>query len=236
MRKQQFITFALIILAMTSCKKDQPAAPEIIGAHQFVQVSNLKIDPEIVAKAPDAKYDQNGLWYYSLEEGKVIAADQSKTDKWDFAFDCYRTMIYINNGKFRSNKVIFGSAGKALFTIAPKLFEEVTTAPADDELYNRVVDYNGNYGDSVYSLNGDLNPNILGWVQSFEDGVLLKVVKAIKNRTIIFKTNKGKYAKLQIQSVYKDSPENPTESAEKFYLNFRFFLQKDGSRNLDSSK
>ena len=236
MKKEQFITFVFILLAVTSCKKDQPLPPEIISAHQFVQVSNLKIDPEIVAKAPEAKYDPNGLWYYSLEEGKVIAADQSKTDNWDFAFDCYKTMIYINNGKFRSNKVISGSAGKALFTIVPKLFEEVTSAPADDELYNRAVDYSGNYGESLYSLNGDLNPDILGWVQSFENGVLLKVVKAIKNRTIIFKTNKGKYAKLQIRSVYKDNPEQPTESSEKFYLNFRFFLQKDGSTNLDSSK
>ncbi|SHG43772.1 HmuY family protein [Pedobacter caeni] len=236
MRTKKTILFVLIVLAMSSCKKDNPIAPGPVDEHNFVQLTNLKIDPAIVEKSVGAKTDPLGLWYYSLDDQKVVLADQARTDQWDFAFDCNRNMILVNNGKYKSNKVIYENGGKALFTISAKLFEEVKEAPADDAVYNKTINYSGEYGADSYALNGDLDPNILGWVQSFEDGVLLKYVKAIKNRTIIFKTNKGKYAKLQIQSVYKDNPAKPTENSEKYYLNFRFFLQKDGSRNLNSAK
>lgn len=237
MRTIRTTLFALILLLVAACKKDNPVAPEPpLGEHNFVQVTNLKVDASIVEKSIDGRYDPLGLWYYSLDDQKVIPADQSRTNKWDFAFDCYSHMIYINNGKFKANKVIYENEGKALFTITNKHFEDVKDAPSDDAVYNKTVSYKGEYGVNAYSLNGDVEPGILGWVQGFEDGVLLKYVKVIKDRTIIFKTNKGKYAKLQMQSVYKDKPAKPAENSEKYYLNFRFFLQKDGSRNLNSAK
>ncbi|NQX41342.1 HmuY protein [Pedobacter steynii] len=225
----------LCTLILISCKKDQPVA-EVIPEQHFIQVSNLKIADQIVGKSADAQDDAEGLWYYSLDEQKVLPASAHRTDQWDFAFDFDLNRIIVNNGNYTSGSVIPGNEGKALITIVAKPFEQVMEAPSNDEMYNKRVDYEGKYGNTSFTLNGDTNPGILGWMSAFENGVLLKVVKPLKNRTIIFKTNKGKYAKLQIQSVYKDSPENPTESSEKFYLSFRFFLQKDGSRNLDSSK
>ncbi len=59
------------------------------------------------------------------------------------------------------------------------------------------------------------------------------VVYPIPNRTFVFKTNKGFWGKLQIQSYYKNAPIKPDPSSGKpKYLTFRYFIQKDGSRNL----
>ena len=51
------------------------------------------------------------------------------------------------------------------------------------------------------------------------------VIAAIAGRTLIFKTHNGRYAKMEIQSYYKDAPENPnafTSQGQTYTFNYTY--------------
>lgn len=181
-------------------------------------------------------------WLYSLEEGRVISPDRANTNEWDIALmvnvNTSKDIIFVNNGQAEESELRI--PGEVLGALLPVAFEDLSEAPDPSEgLYNILLDQNGinRFPDNPTSRiawNGDLEGNI-GWWPTSGYGQD-QIVNVISDRTFVIRTTKGNYAKFQMQSVYKDSPANPTVDSEKYYLTFRYYVQRDGSRNLQTSQ
>ncbi|NSL88715.1 hypothetical protein ECE50_017875 [Chitinophaga sp. Mgbs1] len=194
--------------------------------------------------------------YYSLEENRIVPAAQAQTASWDIAFTgIYNSSVAPNNGN-AANSPGNGGPGKGALLLlrdasiesryfndnnntpkvlpVPKaLFDEAfvnvksVTYPDTDFMTNDYVGLDHfmgtGFGYAFYDFSGALfpgNPKKAHIVYTFP-------------RVILIKTAKGKYAKLQILSVYKDSPANPDRDNKTGYLSFRYAIQMDGSKKLD---
>ncbi len=89
-------------------------------------------------------------------------------------------------------------------------FEDLDEAPAKGYVK----------GDALPGGSGD------GWFLYQAD---VHVVIPVPDRVLVVKTKDGAYAKVQILSYYKDSPDGTPSGAARFYT-FRYVLQPDGSR------
>ena len=170
---------------------------------------NSTIVKEVVADTGKLGYTT----YYSLRENKIIDSSLKNTNQWDIAFSA--TRIYVNGGGFSGGTGIGGAI------VLKKVYESLTTAPetgyrADSASTNLAVP--GGSENGWYKYNGDTHE-----------------ITPIAGVVIALKTADGKYAKLQVLSYYKGYPDNIpaviTERRDRMY-SFKYFLQKDGSRNL----
>ncbi len=78
-------------------------------------------------------------------------------------------------------------------------------------------------GDALPGGSGD------GWFLYQAD---VHVVIPVPDRVLVVKTKDGKYAKVQILSYYKDSPDGAPSGPARFYT-IRYAFQPDGSRAFD---
>lgn len=247
----------MCMLAACSKSDDDKTTPEIppgtdVKTGVYV-ISNLVADTSATSAVNAAPI------YYSLEQNKIIPASQAQTSNWDIAFtNIYNSSIAPNNGK-ASNSPGFGGPGQGAIylvrnkTVEDQFFNETTFSPTKvpipltlfDAAFNEVKsvtvadadfmtnDYIGmdhfmgsGYGFAFYDFYGNLFPG---------NAKKAHIVYPFP-RTIIVKTAKGKFAKLQIISMYKDSPQDPNRDNKTGYLSFRFAIQMDGSKNLDIAK
>lgn len=59
------------------------------------------------------------------------------------------------------------------------------------------------------------------------------MISPIKTRTIVVKTTEGKFAKVKIESYYKDAPENPSMEVlmtGSGYYTFTYAYQTNGTK------
>ncbi len=92
-------------------------------------------------------------------------------------------------------------------------FEDLDEAPAEGYVK----------GDALPGGSSD------GWFLYQAD---VHVVIPVPDRVLVVKTKDGAYAKVQILSYYKDSPNGAPSGPARFYT-FRYVLQPDGSRDFD---
>ncbi len=199
------------------------------------EVKNMKI-PESVVEAIHSSTgftDPAIYWYFSLDEGKEVAASEVSTEKWDIAFlpHAQGARWLANAGSYYQegdNDWVLapGGDGKAGLVLLAQHFDEIKTVPEGTNFHEQ--------GKEQFTSLDLETIGQFGWFDGMA-AVMNNVITPLPNRTILVKTNKGNYAKIQIQSVYKDNPENPTATSEKFYLHFRYFVQTDGSTDLDTS-
>ncbi|MFY0252478.1 HmuY family protein [Chitinophaga sp. 30R24] len=245
---------AVICLAACSKSKDDKVTPEE-PAGENVKTGVYVIN-NMVADTSASSAISAATIYYSLEQNRIIPASQAQTSNWDIAFTgIYNSSIAPNNGK-AANSPGFGGPGKGavyllrdggvetqyfdnsnykplkapipqtLFETAFVNVKSVTVAETDfvTNDYIGLDHFMGTgYGYAFYDFYGAL----------FPDNVKKTHIVYTLPRTIIVKTAKGKYAKLLITSVYKDSPQDPTRDNKTGYLSFKFAIQTDGSKNLD---
>lgn len=221
-------------LLIIGCSKDGDDPKPHEHKNEIVEVKSLQVHPQIVSNALMGNLGaENAFWLYSLDEGKVIPSTDGKSDNWDIALFPHNMLaIWMANcGSFfpntgpESNFFAAGGKGKAGFVLVEKSFDEVTTIPEGEDFTPK--------GEPMGALIDSQEPPMIGWYKF--GGEFGDILTPLPNRTFIIKTNKGKFAKLQIQSIYKDNPATPTQASKKYYLTFRYFLQKDGSTNLNTS-
>lgn len=224
---------------------------------KWEQIINLKIpdDSDLLFDFESGKALTNPNDYYSDKWDILINRNSYDKDIEELRINNYY-MVY--GGKYQEYKDIFG---KVLGVLLPKKFEEVTEAPdPEKKIYNRRISTTGTFfksikgyeyiitqGDGEYDWGEqvyyDDRKAPIGWLISEyykdkdkkEDDKKVFLQKVLPNRTFVFRTNEGSYVKLEIQNIYKDNPEIPTPKSEKGYLSFRYFIQKDGSRNLNTN-
>ncbi|MEC5142119.1 HmuY family protein [Chitinophaga sp. 212800010-3] len=245
-----------VISLLAACSKSnddkttpQPPAGDDVKTGVYV-ISNMAADTSATSAVNATTI------YYSLEQNKIVPASLAQTSSWDVAFTgIYNSSIAVNNGK-APNSPGFGGPGQGglyLYRndgVEAASFDNNTfkplSIPIDQNLFNTSfnavksvtisdADFVANdfigidhfmgtgYGYAYYDFYGAFFPN---------DKKKAHIVYTLP-RTIIVKTAKGKYAKLQITSVYKNSPQSPSRDDKTGYLSFRFAIQMDGTKNLD---
>ncbi|NSL88716.1 hypothetical protein ECE50_017880 [Chitinophaga sp. Mgbs1] len=150
------------------------------------------------------------------------SASNLKSSSWDLAFtELYNAMVVANNGKSTKSPG-YGGTGKGAVVYLDKPYESVTTAP--DDAYFQTNDM-VSIGWDGYPL-----PSSRGW---YFYSLTTHLARAIPNRTFVVRTAAGKYAKLELISMYKGNPPAVTDLMWPApYFTIRYFVQENGSRDL----
>jgi hypothetical protein len=221
-------TLAALLLAVTSCKKDDN---NVTKTNYEDGVSTVIYDlagdtDASVADGVEGKQRRPFKSFYfklgtKLQSWDSTAANR-QSNSWDLAFtDVYNALVYVNDGS-NVNGPGYGGAGKGLITVIDSPYTKVTVAPSATEM-------------------GENNLKFVGWdgyPQAYNAGWYFYSLNThlaipIKNRTFVLLTAEGKYAKLELINVYQGNPPAVTDLYWPApYFTFRYFVQEDGSRNL----
>ena len=150
---------------------------------------------------------------FSFKEGKVVT-----DDNWDLAF--YSTYVLVNGGK--KVGLVNGAeeptrTGKASLVIKKGDFSKLLVAPADGEFKQDVAD--------SFALPWGTGK---GWYNY--TGAPKHAINPIPGKVIFIKTIDGNYAKMEIQSYYKDK--KPSITAGR-YITFKYIYNpENGNKSL----
>jgi hypothetical protein len=162
-------------------------------------------------------HDTEGAWL-TLPEAK--AQDNS----WDICFSgIYNSYITFNNGDIEDTPG-HGGTGKGGMVVLDALFDELDEAPSDDA-------FDAFMAEQTSSGWHDWPLGHKGW---YFYSLQSHIMSAISGVTIVIRTGDGKFAKLEMKTLYLGNPESPTVNTPTPYFTFRYFLQEDGSRNLST--
>lgn len=216
---------------MAACGKDKETPPSLEDGKSTV-VYDLAGDTRAsVAGGVDGKEqrpfytflfrfsDRRQIWIRNAAD----TAQWLKTADWDIAFTGnYNSEVYINNNRDLQNPGFEGPAGQTAMILLHQAYESVTNAPSDAEFDNSTISSVG------WAQSGD-SP---GW---YSYSTSTHIMKTLPNRTYALRLPDGKYAKVQLISAYKGNPPAVTDMYWPApYLTFRYFVQQDGSRNLNT--
>ncbi len=151
-----------------------------------------------------------------------------RTNEWDFAFTGdFNSMIYLNNGRAKLSPATGSPITKSSLIMYEYGYEFMDEAPDDEFFDNRPADmmqigFESQYGTGINS-----------WYQI--GGTF--IAKPFPYRAYYLRLEQPDgsylYGKLQLISMYKGAPDVLTDANwPSPYLTFRYFIQKDGSRNL----
>jgi len=216
---------------MTACSKDNESGPSIEDGKSTV-VYDLAGDTKAsIANGIDGKEKRPFYTFlYNLEQKKQIwirtKADSLRwfhTAEWDLAFTGnYNADIQINNKKYSGTPGYGGEVSNTAIIVINQPYENVNTAPSNSDFDQSTISTVG------WATDG----NSAGW---YSYDMSSHIMKAFPNRTYALRLASGKYAKLQIISAYKGNP--PAVSDLYWpapYFTFRYFIQQDGGRNLNT--
>ena len=213
----------IIILSGGACKKDSDPVDTSIKTRLstyvekdgkgIIYVTDLPGDTAAVPPNPSKNV------YFSFVSNTTVDSSQKKTSGWDVAFsNISNSYVTINSGTNVMSPGYGGTAQGELY-IVNKPFDSVKVAPAAAE-----VNVNGTAG-----MDGYPDASWPGWYQYNPTTHLMTTLQA---RTLVIKMANGKYAKLEMISLYKGNPASPTLSTPAPYLTFKYWVQQDGSTNL----
>lgn len=162
--------------------------------------------------------DQKQIWIKNATD----SAQWLATNDWDLAFTGpYNSEVYVNNGSQQNNPGYGGTAQSAI-VMEDRPYAQVNEAPADAAFS----------ASDIKSVGWAVSETSAGW---FSYNLSNHLVQPIKSRTYIIKLADGKFAKLELLNVYKGNPPVVTDLYWPApYLTFRYYVQQDGSRNINT--
>jgi len=208
--KRLLIAFTTMA-ALSSCTKDQ-LRPQLADGSSIV-VTDLPGDTGRTVATGFRTF------YFSLTTNAKVDSTQKQTADWDICFAReYNSYLGVNSGTDNASYGI-GGPGHGAMVQVNQAYDQVTTAPSDDVFKNNGVSSAGwDPGNGTGWYFYDLNTHI---------------AVPIKNRTFVIRTATGKYAKLELVSMYKGAPAVVTNLYWPApYFTFRYYVQQDGTRNL----
>jgi hypothetical protein len=212
---KQAVIALWLIAAMASCTKDE-VKPELEDGKSMV-IKDLPGDVgnTVGSGKPFAPF------YFSFKTGAKVDTSKKASIEWDIAFAKeYNSYVSINNGTDQQS-FGFGGAGKGAMLEINQAYDQVKEAPAD-------ADFSSN---GITSAGWDSGSG-RGW---YFYELKTHIAVPVLNRTYILRTADGKYAKLQMISMYKGAPATVTDlNWPAPYFTFRYYVQQDGSRNLST--
>ncbi len=250
--KLVFIGFIALFIASCSEDTNVQLIEEPLSKIETYEIKNL------LSKGGSLSYTDNAdPIYYNLDENKVVSKNLIQTSNWDIQFSgAYNTSIIVNNKNDKNSPGYGGSGTAEMYLYKDPAIEEafmqedltptrVVTNKELDDLFNSVlavpelinmdrkteIGLNHAFGTTdgwcYYDMGGILFPDEPYKVKGH-------IIYALP-RVVIIKTNTGNYVKLLMQSIYKDTPNNPeiTRSNKPGYLHFKYTIQKNGTQKLN---
>ena len=217
---------ALIVMMALGCKKGND---EILPDGTSTYVKDLEGD--ILASMTETPGKEVRNFYpliFSLTDGSAhLLKNQAerdayfKTNKWDLAFTGpYNSEVFLNNGNDQFNPGYQGPVTNTAVVMIDQAYDSVNNAP-DDASFNN---------SEVTKIGWASSSSSAGW---FFYSLNNHICVPIKNRTYVLRLPNGKYAKLEMQNIYKGNPAVVTDLFWPApYISFRYYVQQDGSRNL----
>ncbi len=151
-----------------------------------------------------------------------------KTNEWDIAFTGdMNSTIYLNNGRSKIGPATGSPITKSSLWPYDYGYEFMNEAPDDSFFDNKPVD------ELQIGYASEFGPGINSW---YEIGSTF-IAKPYPYKAYYLRLEQEDgsflYGKLQLISMYKGAPEVLTDrNWPSPYLTFRYFIQKDGSRNV----
>jgi hypothetical protein len=217
------MTAAIAIVMGVSCSKDKstpdPSVRTRLSTYVekdgkgIVYVTDLPGD----TTATPGKSGKNV--YFSFTSNANVDSLKKLTSDWDIAFtNIYNSYVTINSNTNVMSPGYSGT-GTGLLYIVDKPFDSVKVVPDA-----AAVNVNGSTGMDAYP-----SASWSGWYQY---NPTTHIMTVIQGKTLVIKLAGGKYAKLEMNSLYKGNPASPTLSTPVPYFTFRYWVQQDGSTNL----
>lgn len=210
---QQLLIALAVVAAFSSCTKDK-VKPQLQDGSSTV-VTDL---PGDVGSTINTGFK---TFYFSFATDSKVDSTAKKSTAWDISFAReYNSYVGINNGS-NEGSYGFGGPGKGAIMAVSQTYDSVKEAPSDADFQSK----------GVTSVGWDPG-NGLGWY--FYD-LKTHIAVPVKGRTYVLRTADGKYAKLELVSMYKGAPAVVTDlNWPSPYFTFRYYVQQDGSRNLST--
>ena len=242
LRFNYILAASILVGSLGSCSKSKddpaidydddssPVAESMLN--KVINVKNLGVESNSSNTAMVTKV------LFSLEKNQIIDLKKDKSNRWDISFgSTFDSFVGGNNGKNDKN-IAAGGSGIGGVLCLEKPFDEVIAIPKDSEFKTGShlvgTDDSGDLGNGIGYYLYDFNGDIKG------DGSEAKkhVAYAMpSNRTIVVKTAKGNYAKIQVLSLYKDllNPADWKRNSPHTFVTFNYMLAKAGSTTFASS-
>jgi hypothetical protein len=204
-----FLTISVLGVACEKDDNDNNVKPEV------KLVTNFAADT-VTGFSPTGRPVGSGRFtYFSFRENKIITGADTLTNKWDIAIREF--YIKVNGGTSATG------GGNAAAFLANSTFDAYTAIPSTGTTW--LQDNAPNYA---------INPAPGNWY-SYNTSTFLAL--PVPGKIFVFRTADGRYAKMEITSLYKDgiTPDvalSPAQKALKqFFYQFRFVFQANGSMN-----
>jgi len=221
----------LIFLFLYSCGKDKDVKLTLEDGYSTV-IYDLPGDTEAsMGSRAEGKSQKpfDSFLFRFLDKRQIWIRNEAdsnqwlKSKNWDIAFTGpYNSEIFINNANDAFNPGYEGPAIQSAVILLKQSYSSVQTAPSDAEFDSSPLQKIG-WAATEFSE---------GWYQY---NLSTHIMQAIPNRTYAIRLPDGKYAKLQLINVYKGNP--PAVSVMTWptpYYTFRYYVQQDGTRNLQT--
>ncbi|WP_437919340.1 HmuY family protein [Sphingobacterium sp. LRF_L2] len=236
-RKKQDINRFLILLFMltlsfVSCKKDDDLSDGLDDGYSTVirdlaGDTNGSVSGTVEGRTKVGFYtflfrfsDQKQIWLYDAAD----SAEWLQTDQWDLAFTGpYNSEVFVNNANDPYNPGYGGAATKGAVLMIDSAYSAVTWAPTDEEFDNS----------DIIKIGWAQSNDAYGW---FFYSLDTHIMVPIQNRTWVIRLASSKYAKLELVNAYQGNPPTVTNLYWPApYFTFRYYVQQDGSRNLQTN-
>lgn len=228
----QLLYGIFLLTVFASCKKDHTDTPPDTVSTLFNKLIVVRNFGESLPAGSEPMTEQSPI-YFSLETNTATPVEYKRTNRWDISFSStYRSFMAGNNGTDKTNFGVDGP-GKGGIMIVTKNFDEVTDIPSDDQFRTGSsligTDDSGAFGSGVgyylYDFDGTKKGD-----GSFDKQHVAYVLQ--EGRTIIVRTAKGNYAKIKMQSIYKDmlDPATWLRNSPHPFFSFEYVLAKAGSK------
>ena len=190
-------------------------APRSLKKKRF---DNLEA-PAMTDTSGGAPIDTGPFTYFSFSKGDTVIGGNvgrggdvvTERNKWDIAFRA--TTIIVNGGQAGSGEPVRTGMGGAY--VVEGLFDEVKTI---DRV--RLV---GDRSDSYAISEGAGN----GWYAYA--GPPTHLITPLPGRVLVFRTEDGKYAKVEILSYYENAPSNPNANSKARVYTFNYvYIDEEG--------
>jgi hypothetical protein len=211
------VTAGALLLASCSKKNNGPDGRD----GQSSLITDLPGDTSATMADGGNNNFKNMYFSFAANEAVLIGDDDKKSLRWDLAFTGpYNAEVYVNSTDNPYNPG-YGGPGKGAVVQIDRPYDQVVTAPSDESFA----------ASAITKIGWDAG-NGAGW---FFYSLANHICVPIRNRTFVLRTAGGKYAKLEMINVYKGNPPVVTDLFWPApYFTFRYYVQQDGSRNLQT--
>lgn len=200
MKPLRIITFLCLVALFASCEDNDPI---VLDPVESVAITNLFAP---VAGGGQGQPDEGPFTLFDFETG----AETTDANAWDIGFR--GTTIIVNGG------VTFGTVGEPARTGNAAAYCTSNVFASLTEVDETLFTQDGTSGYAIPTGGGN------GWYDYTPFPINLITPRA--GVVLVFRTTEGKYAKLQVESYYQDTPASPDANVNTpRYYTFEYVYQ-----------